>query len=187
MEIKDKLIQKQSKGEQIDFLFFWGHISRENKLGKECLSQWYDCKFTQKNDNGEIVEYHTAEQFMMAQKALLFEDLIVYNQIMCADEPREYKELGREVSGFDKEVWDKHKTQIVLNGNILKFSQNEELLKFLKGTNNAVLVEASPYDRIWGIGMRESNPNAKIVQNWKGENLLGFILMQVRERLKNGN
>lgn len=91
--------------------------------------------------------------------------------------------MGRSVRNFDDTLWDKVKFNIVVEGNYLKFSQNRELGKYLKDTGSKILVEASPYDRIWGIGMRESDPNASNPKYWKGQNLLGQALMKVREMI----
>ena len=160
---------------------FWGHTRDMDspKMTKACLSQWYPCEFAV-----EGVAYRTAEQYMMAQKAILFGDRGTAQKIMSAETPSEYKSLGREVVGFDQATWDARKADIVLSGTLAKFSQNPELRVFLLGTGDALLVEASPYDGIWGVrlGIRDSgidNPNC-----WRGENLLGFSLMEARDVLR---
>jgi len=101
-----------------------------------------------------------------------------------AGSPNQAKSLGRKVKNFDPKIWDEHKYEIVKQGNLLKFSQNEKFKTFLLATNNKILVEGSPYDKIWGIGMLESDSRAENPLLWNGENLLGFALMEVREELK---
>ena len=105
---------------------------------------------------------------------------------MKEEEPDIIKDLGREVKNFDPEIWDQHKFDVVVKGNLAKFGQNEKLRKFLLNTGSAILVEASPYDRVWGIGMREDNKDAKNAEKWYGINLLGFALMVVRDKLMQG-
>ncbi|MDE6101673.1 MAG: NADAR family protein [Ruminococcus sp.] len=167
------------KNENLKYIFFWGHTpSADGTVTKSCFSQWYDCKFIV-----DGVEYHTAEQYMMSQKALLFGDVEINKEIMSAKHPKQFKTLGRRISGFDEKIWDENKTDIVIKGNYAKFSQNPELKKFLLGTNNRVLVEVSPYDRIWGIGMSANDSGITNPAMWKGENLLGFCLMEVRDMI----
>lgn len=121
---------------------------------------------------------------MMAGKAKLFDDQEVFKEILTAETPNQAKSLGRKVKNFDPKIWDEHKYEIVKQGNLLKFSQNEKFKEFLLSTNDKILVEASPYDTIWGIGMLETDPRAENPQQWNGENLLGFALMEVRDELK---
>lgn len=122
---------------------------------------------------------------MMSEKAKLFNDTIIFEQIMAADNPKEVKELGREIANFDSEIWKQNKFNIVVNGNYAKFSQNQELADFLLKTDDSVIVEASPYDKIWGIGLAENDKDIKNPLLWKGLSLLGYALMIVREKLKN--
>lgn len=164
---------------QVQFIYFWGHTPSVKGITQTCLSQWFDVAFEVAG-----VKYHTAEQYMMAQKALLFNDSEVYNEIMLADNPRDYKDLGRKIRNFDSKVWDARKYEIVVEGNKAKFSQNEDLKEFLLSTGDAVLVEASPYDKIWGIGLYPAQAAKGTVQQWKGLNLLGCALMEVRDWLK---
>ncbi|MDE7226582.1 MAG: NADAR family protein, partial [Ruminococcus sp.] len=156
--------------------------SADGSITKSCFSQWYDCKFTV-----DGVEYHTAEQYMMSQKALLFGDFEINKEIMSAKHPNQFKSLGRRISGFNEEIWNNNKTAIVIKGNYAKFSQNPELKKFLINTGNRILVEASPYDKIWGIGMSANNPDIENPYCWKGTNLLGFCLMEVRDMISEVN
>ena len=121
---------------------------------------------------------------MMAEKARLFEDKETLEKIMEARSQGKIKALGREVKHFDQTEWDKCKYTIVLTGNFQKFLQNPELKDFLLRTGDKILVEASPRDRIWGIGMGKANENAENPAAWRGRNLLGFALMEVRDELR---
>ena len=124
---------------------------------------------------------------MMAQKALLFKDQETFEKIMNSKIPKEIKELGRQVKNFSSEIWNKKKFEIVTNGNIAKFSQNEKLKSFLLNTKNKILVEASPYDTIWGIGMSEDDKDILDENKWKGQNLMGKAIMKAREFIKKQN
>ena len=121
---------------------------------------------------------------MMAAKAELFGDKEIRKEILNISEQKKMKSLGRKVKNFDQNVWDKFKYSIVLNGNWCKFSQNRELREFLLSTGDKILVEASPYDSIWGIRISASSPEAKNPMKWRGQNLLGFALMEVRDELR---
>ncbi len=173
------LIRRVHQGEELSFVLFWGHTENPGKVTKACLSQWYPCCFVI-----DGIAYCCTEQYMMAQKALLFDDRKTHEKIMASNQPKEIKALGREIKNFEQGKWDEHKYQIVLNGNIAKFSQNERLKGFLLGTGDAVLAEASPYDRIWGICLSADSPSAKAPKCWQGENLLGFALMETRDVLR---
>lgn len=142
------------------------------------FSQWYACKF-----EAEGQEFNCAEQYMMWGKAMLFEDEAVAKEIMEAKHPREHKALGRKVKGYDEQKWRENRERIVKDGNRAKFTQNAELLALLEGTVGTELVEASPYDKIWGIGLAESDPRANDPSKWKGQNLLGKVLTELREEL----
>lgn len=171
----DKLSEKQN-----DFLFFWGHQpSKDGTITKICFSQWWMSSF--KVDG---IEYKSAEHFMMAKKAELFEDFEIMNQIIKANSPVDVKKLGREVKNYNDAIWLENRYEIVKTGNFYKFSQNPELHKFLLSTGEKVLVEASPVDAIWGIGLASDHKNANNPKEWKGLNLLGFALMEVRDELK---
>lgn len=161
------------------YLFFWGHTPRrEGEVDTSCLSQWYPAPF---EENGQA--YATAEHYMMAEKARLFHDEASRQAILAAGTPGEAKALGRKVSGFDNAAWEQHAFDIVVRGNLLKFSQNPALRDFLLASRERVLVEASPQDRIWGIGLHRDDPRAADPASWEGTNLLGFALMEVRSRL----
>lgn len=166
------------KKERIKFLFFWGHTVKD-EITKSCFSQWFTGSF---EENGIV--YKTAEHYMMAGKARLFNDAEVLEKILKAPSPNQVKALGRKVKNFDPKTWDEHKYEIVKQGNLLKFSQNKKYKDFLLSTGDKILVEASPYDTIWGIGMLETDSRAENPLLWNGENLLGFALMEVRDELR---
>jgi ribA/ribD-fused uncharacterized protein len=132
------------------------------------------------------VRYPTAEHFMMAGKARVFEDRRVLEQILAAPKPEEAKRLGRTVRGFDEQVWSEKRYELVVEGNLAKFQQNPALGSFLMSIREDVLVEASPVDTVWGIGMAEDHPDVRRPDCWRGLNLLGFALGDVRERLRAG-
>ena len=119
---------------------------------------------------------------MMYNKALLFSDLKAAAAILGHSDPKIGKRLGRQVKNFDNLlVWAEHREEIVYAGNKYKFEQNPSLMRELMKTKGTTLVEASPFDRIWGIGLRATDPRAKIKKEWKGQNLLGLILTRLRE------
>jgi len=166
-------------GENPKYLFFWGHTKKANQaITNTCFSQWYASPF---KVNG--ITYQTTEHWMMAQKALLFDNDDIQQQIIESSHPAEAKKLGRKVTGFDESIWKQHRTNIVRIGNIHKFNQNRALGGYLLNTKKRVLVEASPYDRIWGIGLTKDSEAAQNVYAWRGLNLLGFALMEVRDFL----
>ncbi len=173
------LNEEIKNGFQPKYLFFWGHTpGKSGQVGKECLSQWYPAVFVV-----DGVRYATAEHYMMAEKARLFGDEGVREKIIAAAHPSQAKNLGREVQGFNPTTWEQHRFDIVVQGNIAKFSQNPTLKAFLLNTGHRILVEASPVDRIWGIGWSENDPQAQDPEKWRGLNLLGFALMAARSRL----
>ncbi|STZ03446.1 Swarming motility protein ybiA [Moraxella equi] len=129
------------------------------------------------------VTYPTAEHYMMAQKAKLFGDMAIFNEIIHAKHPKQAKDLGRQVKNFDEKIWNKHRFDIVVQGNIAKFSQHSKLKAYLLGTGDSILVEASPIDGIWGVGLARDDDKIHHPLNWQGLNLLGFALMQVRDTL----
>lgn len=171
-------IEKFQKKENIEFLFFWGHTVKE-EITKACFSQWFPFEF-----NENEINYKTAEHYMMAGKAKLFNDDEILEKILKAETPNQAKGLGRKVKNFDPKLWDEHKYEIVRQGSFLKFSQNQEFKEFLLSTEDKILVEASPYDKIWGIGMLETDSRAKKPLQWNGENLLGSALMEVGDLFK---
>ncbi len=168
-----------NKGKSIKYLFFWGHTrNKDGSIGKSCFSQWWESAF-----EVEGIYYKTAEHWMMAEKARLFDDIEILKEIVACTHPMEAKQLGRKVKNFDPKVWDQNKYEIVKQGNLYKFSQHDDLKAFLLGTKNRTIVEASPRDRIWGIGMSQNNEKAQNPNLWRGQNLLGFALMEVRDEL----
>jgi len=175
----EKIKEIARKNPDLPIIYFWGHTPNPKKMTAACFSQWYDCCF-----EVEGVQYHTAEQFMMASKARLFGDEEVFQEIMEAGDPSDYKKLGRKVRGFSPEPWDARKYEIVVEGNKAKFSQNADIRQFLLSTGDAILVEASPYDKIWGIGLDREAAMKVTVEQWQGENLLGCALMEVRDWLR---
>lgn len=167
------------KKENLKFIYFWGQRRNEGEITKACLSQWYNSDFTV-----DGIVYNCAEQFMMAEKARLFGDRETLAEILETSEQFRIKYLGKQIKNFDEEIWLKERYKIVVKGNMAKFSQNEEIKEFLLNTGYKVIVQASPYDTVWGIGLSEdeiikSNDPTK----WKGQNLLGFALMEVRDEL----
>lgn len=176
----DELIAQLKKGDRIKFLHFWGHRpKRDGTLGASCFSQWWPSRFVV-----DGVEYATAEHWMMASKARLFEDPEAERAALTAANPALAKKAGRLVRGFDEAVWRRERYGIVLAGSLHKFGQDEALREYLLGTGNRVLVEASPLDPIWGIGLAADAPEADDPTRWRGLNLLGFALTEARERLR---
>jgi ribA/ribD-fused uncharacterized protein len=162
------------------YLMFWGHRPPAGGgAGKGCLSQWWPAPFIV-----DGVVYPTAEHFMMAGKVLVFGDVETAEQVARAPHPGAAKALGRQVRGFDEQMWAQQRFGIVVTGNLAKFSQHPELGRFLLATGERVLVEASPRDRVWGIGLTADDERAASPHTWRGLNLLGFALMEVRYRLK---
>ncbi|HEY3482733.1 MAG TPA: NADAR family protein [Streptomyces sp.] len=162
------------------YLFFWGHTPKQpGTVGQECLSQWYPAAF-----EVDGVRFATAEHSMMWGKAQLFGDSETAAKIVTVAHPQEAKGLGRTIAGFDEDTWVAHRMQIVTAANVAKFRQNPDLLAFLLGTGDRVLVEASPLDRIWGVGLSVSDPRIHDPERWLGLNLLGEALMAAREKLR---
>ena len=162
------------------FLFFWGHQpSKDGTITKTCFSQWWESAFVV-----EGIEYNSAEHWMMAKKALLFNDETIFEKIIEVKSPAEAKKLGREVQNYNDEIWLQNRYQIVKEGNFHKFSQHYDLKEFLLNTKDRILAEASPVDAVWGIGMASDHQNINNPKKWRGLNLLGFALMEVRDVLK---
>jgi len=177
---REELVRAVRNGLKPEYLFFWGHRSLPNgEIGKSCFSQWWPATFLIGDTH-----YPTAEHFMMAEKARLFNDEEVRQQILNAPTPKAAKELGRQIKNFQEELWQESRFQLVVEGNQAKFTQNAELQRFLLGTGDRILVEASPLDRIWGIGLAADSELATNPNRWRGLNLLGFALMEVRDRLR---
>jgi hypothetical protein len=173
----EALLARQSAGEPLVFRPFWGHTG--TGVGSWVLSQWWPAPFTV-----DGLSYATAEHWMMAEKARIFGDLAAVPGILAARSPGAAKALGRAVAGFDEDTWVLVRYAVVRNGSVEKFRQNPDLLAWLLSTRDDILVEASPRDRIWGIGIGPSDPAVRDVSAWKGQNLLGFALMDARDRLR---
>ncbi len=165
-------------GDRPKFLCFWGHTHRTDELGPWCLSQWAETPFEL-----DGVRYRTAEHYMMAEKARLFGDAARLAEIVASSTPGAAKAAGRGVVGFDEARWVEHRFDIVVRGNVAKFGATRELRTWLVGTAPRVLVEASPRDRVWGIGRVATDPAAVDPTQWRGLNLLGFALMEARRQL----
>ncbi|WP_372370442.1 NADAR family protein [Candidatus Uabimicrobium sp. HlEnr_7] len=179
MNSVEEVIKLYNNGDKLKYLFFWGHRQkRKEQVDQSCFSNWFPSAFSV-----DKIIYKTAEHYMMAQKAILFKDDEHYKKIVSCNTPGEAKKLGRLVRSFDEEIWKKHRFSIVVEGCQAKFSQNEDFKRCLLQTGAKILVEASPYDRIWGIGMSAKEDKVYDPNNWKGLNLLGFALMQVRSNL----
>ena len=150
------------------YVFFYGGI----------CSQWYPSKFTI-----DGIEYNCAEQYMMAKKAELFGDKEHYDLIMDTDDPSWQKAFGRAVKNFDKKKWEEVAKKHVYDANYAKFDQNIDLLAELISYGDREIVEASPTDRIWGIGLGLNNKNIYDRRLWDGTNWLGEVIMKVRVSL----
>ena len=154
-----------------NFTFFWKNRSP--------FSNWYPSRFTH---NG--ITYTRGEQYMMYQKAMLFGDTEIAQQILDTDNPAEQKDLGRKVRNYDDSIWSAKRVDIMVDGLYAKFSQNEKLRAALLDTGFTEIAEASPMDRIWGIGYAEDHPYALDKTKWTGQNLLGIVLMRVRDKIR---
>jgi len=142
------------------------------------FSQWHPCEFEIEGN-----KFNCAEQYMMYCKAKLFKDEVMIEKILAAKHPKQQKAFGRKVKNFDKNTWDKNAKKIVYKGNYAKFTQNESLKKELMDTVGTTLVEASPYDKIWGIGLSENDARAYSRSTWQGKNWLGEVLTELRENI----
>ena len=175
---RKELAEYVNHGNKVKYVFFWGHQKPKSGVSKNCFSQWYDSPFESEGNH-----FMTAEHYMMYRKATMFSDDSATQRLLSAGNPGEAKAIGREVIGFDQQKWVAHRFDIVVSANLAKFSGNPDLKDFLLSTGNRVLVEASPADKIWGIGLAEDNPACENPNQWKGTNLLGFALMEVRDQL----
>ena len=173
-------VKEQYESSKAKYIFFWGHRpNADGSAGKGCFSQWWEDAFEK-----DGLVFKTAEHWMMYKKAELFNNPLIMEKIVAASTPGEAKKLGRQVSGFDQATWEEHRFDIVVEGNLLKFSQHANLKDFLLTTGNRILVEASPVDNIWGIGLAQDAKQVEDPSTWQGLNLLGFALMEVRDLLK---
>jgi len=173
----NSLLSRSSKEEEsFEYLFFWGH--QENDPNG-IFSQWYPSPF----QDLDGIFYPTAEHFMMIGKAKVFNDVESLNAIFDTEDPRAAKKIGRQVRNFNPMVWNMVCRDIVSMGNFYKFTQNKDLLDKLLVTQGKILVEASPYDSVWGIGMKSDEEGVLDPNNWKGTNYLGFVLTNLRDGL----
>lgn len=152
------------------FTFFWAGP----------FSQWHKSKMVI-----DGINFSTAEQYMMYSKAMLFGDTEIAEKILKTSNPKDQKALGRLVKNFDNKIWQKNCREIVYKGNYAKFTQDVTLKRQLLATAGTTLVEASPYDRIWGVGLAADDPRINDRSKWLGTNLLGEILTELRENLIN--
>jgi ribA/ribD-fused uncharacterized protein len=175
------LIDTFDKGQYPEVILFGSHVNKKNTTqGEYMLSQWYPSPFSV----NEIV-YNSSAQWMMARKALLFGDREAYRKIIKADSPDQIKSYSRAITDFDEARWAEYKYEIVREGNFHKYNQNKKLRTYLLSTGNAVLAEANPFDKVWGIGLSSEARNVTDPYTWEGLNLLGFALMEIREYLRN--
>jgi len=168
-EFLEKLKDESRSGTPPDCHLFWGGF----------LSQWSPSPFSVKG-----VRFPTAEHYMMSEKAKFFGDNVAYEKVLATPYPKSAKEIGRAVRLYDDSAWSRVRYEIVVAGNLAKFTQNEILKSKLLDTADTVLVEASPYDTVWGIGLAEDDHRATNPLQWRGRNLLGFAIMDVRQRLR---
>jgi ribA/ribD-fused uncharacterized protein len=159
------------------FVFFYRNA--------DIYSNFYKSEFTK---NG--IAFSCGEQWIMYQKALTFKDKYPTNQdiadkILKTNDPGKIKAFGRQVQGYDEIIWSGCRQQKTYEGLIEKFRQNENLKKQILATGTRELVEASPSDKIWGVGLTESDVRIEKKSNWKGQNILGKILTKVRSTLQN--
>jgi len=174
---------------------WYGAFKDQNSKFTMDLSSW--TPFFQKTSTRDIflnyydnsdkpfhIEFNCAEQAMMFSKAIIFGDIKTSELILNETHPKNQKDLGRQVNNFNPEYWDKIKVNLITLINYKKFSQNEELKKMLLDTGFLILAEASPWDKIWGIGLSYDDPKSWDVTTWEGQNCLGRALMNVREKLR---
>ena len=170
------------KTNNMEYTYFWKN--------KSPLSQWYGDWMSKNSTTYDgsfevgVFKYRTAEHYMMAEKALLFNDYEACHKILNEKHPRDVQKEGRLISNFDQAKWDEHKEEIVYQGNYAKFSQHGDLRRKLLNTADTILVEASPHDSIWGIGLDEMEAKTMEEKYWPGLNLLGKVLMRVRAQLR---
>lgn len=143
------------------------------------LSNWYKSEFTV-----DGISFSSMEQYMMYKKAVLFKDTDIASQILKTDDVALIKEFGRKVANYQDSVWNGMRQVIIYKGVLEKFRQNDDLGKALLDTGYQILAECAVNDRIWGIGLSMKDDNKNDLFKWKGQNLLGYTLMLVREELR---
>lgn len=175
------------------YVLFWGHTNADLKrINESCFSQWFPSnipiapeQFPGFQIPDGITSVPTAEHFMMAKKCHVHNDLAGFMGIFKTKDPLEVKKIGRSIKNYDDRKWSQVRYMCVVEGNINKFKNNPALKEFLLSTGDKILVEASPFDKVWGIGLGPDDPDARDETKWKGQNLLGKALMEVREILRN--
>lgn len=169
------------ENKDLNFIGFWG-VYDQNKE----FSNFYNSPFVYMDGDKELV-FENNEKFFMYMKAIHFKDEQAAKEILALNSTngQDYKRIGRKVKNFNEQEWESVRCSLMIKGLILKFSQSDYLKEKLLNTQNAILVETSKYDRIWGIGLDKGNPNWKNPDKWLGKNLLGFCLMEVRNILRN--
>jgi len=155
-----------------DFVFFWKTA--------EIYSNWHPSVFTDADGH----RFVNSEQYLMYHKALLMQDIETAQQILRETNPGKIKALGRQVCNFDEALWEDQRLAIMEAGCYLKFMQNPAMRTSLLATGRRTLVEASPVDMIWGIGLSQDDASCEDATQWPGRNLLGIALTHVRERIR---
>lgn len=174
------LLDRIASGLQPGYIYFWGHRPLPDRIGPSCMSQWFASGFEYDGNY-----FQTAEHWMMYHKALVANDLSSAAAVLAEPSPRAVKSIGRKIRGYDDKEWAIYKFSVVVKGNILKFGANRKLKTYLLGTGDTVLVEASPLDTKWGIGMNpEDAKKLNDPAQWQGTNLLGWALMEARDQLR---
>jgi len=164
----NKIEEKQQFIIKGDYAFFNGG----------CFSQWWPSNFMI-----ESINFNCCEQYMMFKKAMTFGDVKSAAEIMSEKSPKIMKSIGRRIKNFDNYIWDQIKRDIVYNANYYKFTDNDYLKAILLSTGNKVLVEASPKDTIWGIGLSINDENIEDKKQWRGTNYLGYELTRLKFKL----
>lgn len=182
---RENTLQRIESGEKLKCLAFWGEYNTNG-----WLSNFYPAPFVVKHPNGETLDFSCTEQYFMYKKAACFKDDAIQKEILQpGKKPLEYKKLGRKISNYDDTVWSNYRYEVMYFANLHKYSQHPDLRKQLLDTGDAILIEASPYDKIFGIGVSaEQHTNGVFdytnPKKWNGDNLLGFCLMEVRDYLR---
>jgi ribA/ribD-fused uncharacterized protein len=153
-----------------EFIFYFGQES--------VFSHWFKCSFSINSQ-----DFCCAEQYIMYRKAVLFNDVEIAKKILNSSNPARHRYLGKQVGGFDKRLWQQHCKQFAFDGNLSKFAQSSVLTNILLQTTGKSFAEASPYDRIWGIGLSMKNPKIYDRSQWRGRNWAGEVLQSVRAKL----
>jgi ribA/ribD-fused uncharacterized protein len=177
---REALLAAVRAGREFSYRVFYGHAApRDGRVGDHVFSQWFPAPF-----EADGVRYATAEHWMMAGKARLFGDAEMLAAIVAAPSPASAKAFGRKVRGFDDAAWKRHRFAIVVAGNVHKFAADPRLRAYLLATGDAILVEAAPRDRVWGIGLGAQHAHTRDPSRWRGANLLGFALVSARDALR---